>query len=68
MGEGEELLTTPTLLPHKKERSAWLDLHVFGFFCFFFKILFIYRERGREGEIEGEKHRCVRDTLISCLS
>ena len=27
----------------------------------FFKILFIYfrRERGREGEREGEKHQCV---------
>ena len=30
--------------------------------------LFIFRERGREGEREGEKHWCVRDTLISCLS
>ena len=27
---------------------------------FFFKILFIYfRQRGREGEREGEKHQCV---------
>ena len=26
---------------------------------FFFKILFIFRERGREGEREGEKHQCV---------
>ena len=25
----------------------------------FLKILFIFRERGREGEREGEKHRCV---------
>ena len=31
-------------------------------------ILFIFRERGREGEREGEKHPCVRDTPISCLS
>ena len=23
------------------------------------KILFIFRERGREGEREGEKHQCV---------
>ena len=30
--------------------------------------LFIFRERGREGEREEEKHRCARDTLISCLS
>ena len=50
MGEGEELLTTPTLLPHKKERSAWLDLHVFGFFFFFFLRFysFIEREEGKE--------------------
>ena len=29
--------------------------------CFFFfkQILFIFRERGREGEREGEKHQCV---------
>ena len=32
---------------------------------FFFKILFIYfRERGREGEREGEKHQCV---VASCV-
>ena len=35
---------------------------------FFPKILFIFRERGREGEREGEKHWCVRETSISCLS
>ena len=26
---------------------------------FFFKILFIFREEGREGEREEEKHQCV---------
>ena len=26
---------------------------------FFLKVLFIFRERGREGEREGEKHQCV---------
>ena len=26
---------------------------------FFFKILFISRERGKEGDREGEKHQCV---------
>ena len=31
-------------------------------------IYFTFRERGREGEREGEKHRCARDTSISCLS
>ena len=29
--------------------------------------LFIFRKKGREGEGEGEKHRCGRDTLIGCL-
>ena len=27
-----------------------------------------FRERGREGEQEGEKHQCVRDSSTSCLS
>ena len=35
---------------------------------FFQKILFIFRERGREGEREQEKHQCPRNTSISCLS
>ena len=26
-----------------------------------------FRERGRKGEREGEKHRCERDTSIGCL-
>ena len=30
----------------------------------FFKILFLFRERGREGEREGEKHQCV---VASCV-
>ena len=30
--------------------------------------VFIFRERGREGEREGEKHQCVRETLINCPS
>ena len=29
------------------------------FKCLFLKILFIFRERGREEEREGEKHQCV---------
>ena len=36
------------------------------FFFFFFKFnLLIFRERGREGEREGEKHQCV---VASCMS
>ena len=45
----------------------FLDLfHPVGLF-FFFKILFIFRERGREGEREGEKHLCERETSSHCL-
>ena len=29
---------------------------------------FIFREKGKEGEREGEKHQCVRGTSMSCLS
>ena len=31
---------------------------------FLLKILFIFRERGREGHRDGEKHLCVRDQLL----
>ena len=37
------------------------------FFYLFLNILFIFRERGREGEREGEKHQCERETSIGCL-
>ena len=33
-------------------------------FNFFLKILFIFRQRGREGEREGEKHQCVVASLV----
>ena len=39
-------------------------------FFSFFKIVFIYLfvGVGREGKREGQKRRCVRETLIGCLS
>ena len=38
--------------------------HKILLFFFFFKILFLYfRQKGREGEREGEKHQCV---VASC--
>ena len=43
--------------------SIWL----LSLFLIFFKILFIFREGGREGEKKGEKHLCDRETSISCL-
>ena len=48
-----------------RETSGWksrFSIHCNNFY------LFIFRERGREGEREGEKHWCVRDTSIGCLS
>ena len=41
---------------------------VMQFIFFFKKYLFIFRGRGREGDWEGEKHRCVREPSICCLS
>ena len=32
--------------------------------CFFLKILLIFSKRGREGEWEGEKHWCERETSV----
>ena len=34
-------------------------LHIFYLFLFFFKILCVFIERGKEGGREGEKHQCV---------
>ena len=34
-------------------------MHAELVFFFFLKSLFIFRQRGREGEREGEKHQCV---------
>ena len=48
-----------------KESAAKIVIfswYVYVFFIFF-KILFIFRERGREGERKGEKHQCV---VASC--
>ena len=40
--------------------------------CLFFKkrfYLFVFRERRREGEREGEKHQCARETsMCGCLA
>ena len=50
-----------------EDRSLILSQSKLDFKNFFF-ILFIFRERGREGDTEGEKHGCERDTSIGCLS
>ena len=43
-----------------------LSFLFFSFFKRFYSVIF--RERGREGEGDGEKHRCVEESLIGCLS
>ena len=48
----------------------WLLTHSrssIKFTSFLKKILFIFRERRREEEREGETRRCARDTWIGCL-
>ena len=40
-----------------------------AFFSIFIRFyLFHFRKKGREGERDGEKHRCGRETSISCLT
>ena len=41
------------------EMNFKLRFHCFLFLVFKHFYLFIFRERGREGEREGEKHQCV---------
>ena len=45
----------------KVEAAHWEAIHLLKIF---FKNLFIFRQRGREGEREGEKHQCV---VASCI-
>ena len=55
------LICHPYILLDKVPKSfAHLKTELF----LFWKILFIFRERGKEGEREGEKHRCV---VASCM-
>ena len=57
-------------IPGPGSHSIFLSLIDVSFLLFFFLrfYLFIFRERGSDGEREGEKHWCMRDTLVSCLS
>ena len=48
--------------------KCYSSSNLFPFFKKDFIYLFILREMGREEEREGEKHRCVRETSIGCLS
>ena len=55
------LLQTQILRPHlRPTESESLSAEVSHHFFFFFRFyLFIFRERGSEGEREGQKHQCV---------
>ena len=68
-------ITDQLLFHHKTQKNTIIaalksTTFMFLFFLYFwmhFWRLFVFRERGREREREGEKHQCVRDTLIGCL-
>ena len=55
--------------------KLWLFEHLklfslfFRFYLFIFRfyLFIIFRERGKEGKSEEEKHGCVKETLIGCL-
>ena len=63
---------TSTPLVHRPMRNSLSStsqgymLTFFFFFLIFY--LFTFSKRGREGEREGEKHQCERDTSIGYLS
>ena len=58
-------ISSNSLRAHSPEVVHLVCSNVTGLF-YFLKILFIYffRERGREGRREGEKHQCVRNTWL----
>ena len=58
-------LSTPSLDP---VGEFPFDFHLCILFFFFKDCIYLFLERRREVEREGEKHRCVRETLIGCLS
>ena len=47
------------------EQQLSTSVHKNFFKCF---IYLFFRERGKEGESEGDKHPCVREALINCFS
>ena len=51
--------THPSHHLHYNTYDFQIHYIIFVFICIFQKILFIFRERGRNGEREEEKHQCV---------
>ena len=49
------------------EKCICIYIHICVYIDIWFYI-FIFREGGREGERDGEKHLCERETLVGCLS
>ena len=45
-----------------------LDVDLYYLLYFLKDFIYLFLDRGREGEREGEKHWCARDTSTSCLS
>ena len=55
---------------YQLQQYSWnvVNRMTFLLFSFFSRLyLFVFRERGRKGEREEEKHPCTRETSISCL-
>ena len=57
--KGHESAGLKPLLSLFKILIYWFIMEFFAFLKILFMVLFISRERGRKGESEGEKHRCV---------
>ena len=47
--------------------SIVLSPSLVSFFFFLRFYVFIFREKGKEAEREGEKHQCERETMMGCL-
>ena len=62
---GNSLCGRPSKAPTSPGAQSFSLLKTYS--CFLKKI-FIFRVWGREGEREGKKYRCERETLIGCLS
>ena len=50
------------------DHHSKVSCNIFLFFSKLIIYLFIFRERGKEGEGQGEKHSCARETWMDCLS
>ena len=62
-----DLLVQPGWLQRILQVGFWEQLRKSMADLFYFILFLFFREKGKEGEREGEKHQNERETLISCL-